>query len=413
MAFPIRIVSYGVKPADQFTAHPKNARIHPQFQRDVMKAALETVGFVAPVLESLHSGYVLDGHERIWAGLQKDNADVPYVVVDVTEDEEAYVLATFDPITSLASYEQQKLDDLLRDVQSDDAAIQQMLSDLANEHGLYLDDEPTPDPGAQIDKAEELQQKWQVARGDVWEIGVHRLLCGDSTRAADVARVMDNNQIELFISDPPYGVSYADKNKFLNAISRGNRIQTPIKNDHQTVSDMADLWLKVFTIIYKNASPGCPYYLTGPQGGELMMMMMMMIEKSGWLLKHMLIWVKNNHVLGRADYNYKHEPILYGWKDGGHKFYANGSEVSVWEVNKPQVNDLHPTTKPIELFERAIKNSSIAEQLICDPFLGSGTTLVACEQTGRRGRGIEIEPKYCAVTLERLHQMGLEPKRVE
>jgi hypothetical protein len=166
-----RIVDYGVKPADQFLAHPLNARMHPQYQRDVMKAALQTVGFVAPIIESLHTGYLLDGHERVWQGLQNKNANIPYVVVDVTEDEEAYILATFDPITSLAQYDSQKLDELLRDVQSDDAAIQQMLSDLAAQSGLYLDDEPTPDPGAQIDKAAELQQKWQVQRGDLWTIG--------------------------------------------------------------------------------------------------------------------------------------------------------------------------------------------------------------------------------------------------
>jgi ParB family chromosome partitioning protein len=129
-----RIVSYGTKPADQFLAHPKNARIHPQFQRDVMRSVLDTVGWVAPVLEST-SGYLLDGHERVWQGLQNHNAEVPYVTVEVTEEEEAYILATFDPITSLANYEQQKLDDLLRDVQSDDAAIQQMLAEL---HGEWV-----------------------------------------------------------------------------------------------------------------------------------------------------------------------------------------------------------------------------------------------------------------------------------
>ena len=139
MTFLNRIVDFGVKPADQFTAHPQNARVHPQFQREVMKAALDTVGFVAPVIESLHSGYVLDGHERIWQGLQNNNAMIPFVVVDVTEEEEQFILATFDPITSLASYEQQKLTDLLENVNSDDQAMQQMLNKLASDH-LVLDE---------------------------------------------------------------------------------------------------------------------------------------------------------------------------------------------------------------------------------------------------------------------------------
>ena len=142
LAIANRIVNYGVKPADQFTAHPDNARMHPQFQRDVMRAALNRVGFVAPVVESLHSGYLLDGHERVWQGLQHNNAPIPYVVVDVSEAEEAYILATFDPITSLAQYDQSKLDDLLRDVQSDDVAIQTLLGQVAAQSGLYQDFDP-------------------------------------------------------------------------------------------------------------------------------------------------------------------------------------------------------------------------------------------------------------------------------
>jgi len=135
MTFRNRIIEFGVKPADQFLAHPKNARLHPQFQRDVMQAALDTVGFVAPVIEA-KSGYLLDGHERIYQALA-NNSDVPYVRVDVDEDEESYILATFDPITSLANYDTQLLDNLLHEVNSDSEAIQRMLSELAADNGLY------------------------------------------------------------------------------------------------------------------------------------------------------------------------------------------------------------------------------------------------------------------------------------
>lgn len=146
MMFQNRIISHGVKPADQFLAHPKNARIHPQFQRDVMHDALNTVGFVAPVIEA-KSGYLLDGHERIYQAL-KTNADVPFVVVDVDEDEEAFVLATFDPITALANYDNALLDGLLREVDSDSKHIQKMLAELAEDSGLYLDPH-VPDPTQQ------------------------------------------------------------------------------------------------------------------------------------------------------------------------------------------------------------------------------------------------------------------------
>lgn len=133
--FRNRIIEYGVKPADQFTANPSNPRCHPQFQRDVMKSALETVGFVAPVIEA-RNGYLLDGHERVYQALGNDNAPVPYVVVDVDDDEANYVLATFDPITGLATYDRDILGELLETVNSDDAAVQQMLSQLASKAGL-------------------------------------------------------------------------------------------------------------------------------------------------------------------------------------------------------------------------------------------------------------------------------------
>lgn len=149
--FKNRIIDYGVKPADQFLANPKNARVHPQFQRDVMKAALEEVGFVAPVIES-KSGVLLDGHERIWQALQRDNAPVPFVVVDVDEAEEDYVLATFDPITSLANYDAQRLDDLLRDVNSDQPAIQQMLAELAEKSGLAYEPPEAPNDFNEYDE---------------------------------------------------------------------------------------------------------------------------------------------------------------------------------------------------------------------------------------------------------------------
>jgi ParB family chromosome partitioning protein len=152
--FKNRILEYGVKPADQFLAHPKNARMHPQFQREAMKAALDTVGFVAPVLEAA-SGYLVDGHERIWQALQNNNADVPFVRLDISEEEEAYVLATFDPLTALANYDAELLDGLLQEVNSDSPAIQQMLSDLAIDVGL------TPPDFAPVDMSEQprLDQK--------------------------------------------------------------------------------------------------------------------------------------------------------------------------------------------------------------------------------------------------------------
>jgi len=143
------------------------------------------------------------------------------------------------------------------------------------------------------------------------------------------------------------------------------------------------------------------------------MMMMMMLGQAGWLVKHELIWVKNNHVLGRADYQYKHEPIIYGWKPGAaHYFVDSRSEMSVWEIDKPQKSDMHPTTKPLELVERAMRNSSRQDDVVIDFFLGSGTTLLAAERLGRKGRFVELAPGYTAVALHRWANATGKPPRL-
>lgn len=247
-----------------------------------------------------------------------------------------------------------------------------------------------------------------IVLGDLFEIGEHRLLCGDSTKREDVERVMGGELADLYVTDPPYGVSYGDKNRFLNAIDRGNRIQDPIANDHLGVSDCGDLWAAAFAEAEKAMSQKASYYIFSAQGQDLMMMMMM-IDRV-FSLKHCLIWIKNNHVLGRSDYNYKHEPVLYGWKKKGTHEFFGGFQTSVFEFPKPQKNDLHPTMKPVALIARLIENSTRKRALVLDSFLGSGTTMVAAHQLGRKCFGLELEPKYCQVILNRM--LKLDPTLV-
>ena len=242
-------------------------------------------------------------------------------------------------------------------------------------------------------------------------MGRHRLACEDCLHSD---QLFDNEKYDLLVTDPPYGVSYASKNTFLNAIDKGNRIQTPIECDHQKPEEMSAFWRAAFTAARSHAKPGACYYVTGPQGGDLLLFLLLALKDSGFPLHHILIWAKNNHVLGRSDYNYKHEPIIYGWVEGaGHRFYGGAGENSLWEVDKPLKSEFHPTMKPVELIARAIKNSSQEGEIIYDPFLGSGTTMVAAEQLRRVCYGMEIAPGYVAVTLERLNKMGLEPKLIE
>ncbi len=248
--------------------------------------------------------------------------------------------------------------------------------------------------------------KTDIVPGDLFEIGQHRLLCGDSTDSDAVAKLMGGEKADMVLTDPPYGVSYSDKNKFLNRLDKGNRNQTEISNDHLSKDDMKSFWKIAFVEMNLAMRPGAAIYCFMPQGGDQMMMMMMMYD-AGIEPRHELIWLKNNHVLGRVDYAYKHEPILYAWKKGGHKFYG-GFQTSILEFPKPLRSDLHPTMKPVDLLMNLILNSSLENHSVLDPFLGSGSTMVAAHQLNRRCFGMELDPKYCQVIIDRM--IKLEPE---
>lgn len=232
-----------------------------------------------------------------------------------------------------------------------------------------------------------------VKRGEIWQLGRHRLMCGDCTHKDDVDKLMQENKADMVFTDPPYGVDYASKNKFLNSIGKPNQIQTPIKND--AIEDYHKFY-KSFLELMPMAEYNTIYVaIVGRQLRQLLQV----FEDLDLYFSQLLVWVKNNHVLGRTDYANKHELILYGWK-GKHEFYGE-FDTTVWEINKPVSNNLHPTMKPLELIQRAIKNSSKPEGLIYDPFLGSGSTLIACEQTNRVCYGMEIDEHYCSVIIKR------------
>lgn len=235
-------------------------------------------------------------------------------------------------------------------------------------------------------------------------INGHRLLCGDSTSADDMNSLMGDDQAAMLFADPPYGVSYGDKNAFLNQYDNGDRVQTPIENDHLDPDAVQQLWHDAFSLACGHLRPGGAYYVTGPQGGDLLLLA---LRESGLQLKHMLIWAKNNHVLGRCDYHYKHEPIIYGWREGaGHKFYGKEGCFSLWEIARPHKSKLHPTMKPVELVAKAVRNSTRPGEIVLDPFCGSGTTIIAAEQLGRTAYGMEMSPTYCDVIINRWQEVN-------
>ena len=213
----------------------------------------------------------------------------------------------------------------------------------------------------------------------------------------------------MIFTDPPYNVSIGAKNRCLNALNGTHGIETPILGDEGMTDEEVGktLWLPAFQNMLSAANDECSLYVTMPQGGTHMMMMMMMIYRAGWQVKHELMWLKNvpTFSMNRLDYDYQHEPILYGWNKS-HKFIGEGEfKKSVWEIQRLQKCDLHPTMKPIELIVNALKNSSVVGDMVLDLFGGSGSTLIACEETGRKCRMMELSPEYCDVIVERWEKL--------
>ena len=262
---------------------------------------------------------------------------------------------------------------------------------------------------------EAAQSESRTQRGDIWRLGEHRLMCGDSTDAECVKALMGGQMADMVFTDPPYNVAIGSKNAFLNTIQDSNRITEDIAND-KGMSDEEigkTLWKPAFVNMLDNSKDSCAIYVTMPQGGTHMMMMMMAEAK--WQVKHELIWVKNSPTfsMGRLNYDYQHEPIVYGWKKT-HNWYGKGKfNKSIWNIDKPRKCDLHPTMKPVELVENALLNSSQKQDVILDLFGGSGTTLIACEQLERKCCTMEFDPHYCDVIIARWEKLtGKKAKKI-
>ena len=380
-------------PIDSLTFDPSNVRKHGEQNLATIKASLNRFGQQKPIVVDAN-GVVRAGNGTLMAAKALGWKEIA-VVRSTLAGSEATAYAIADNRTAeLAEWDDDALKQTLAALQIEDEDLAVATGFDAKEiDALLAPDEVTEDevpepPADPITKP-----------GDLWLLGEHRLLCGDSTKAEDVERLMDGILAALVVTDPPYGVSYADKNAFLNAVDEGNRVQTPIENDHLDKESAQKLWKDSFTHMGASMRPGACVYCFMPQGGDQMMMMMMMMG-AGIEPRHELIWVKNNHVLGRTDYAYKHEPIMYAWKSGGHKFYGD-FQTSVLEFDRPNASKLHPTMKPVELIARLVQNSSAVGEVLYEPFCGSGTTLIAAEQLGRKCYGMEISPAYCDVIVKR------------
>lgn len=261
----------------------------------------------------------------------------------------------------------------------------------------------------QEDDFEEVEDKVEqiVKLGEIWQCGNHIVMCGDSSDADSVKRLLGGVKADMVFTDPPYGVAIGDKNKTLNSVQKAGRCTENIKNDNISIDELYPILVKAMTNCRENCTDEACYFVTSPQGGELGLMMMMMMRDAGLPVRHMLIWEKNSATfsLGRLDYDYQHEPIFYTWGKK-HVNYRQGEyRTTIWKYDKPRKCDLHPTMKPVALVANCLMDGSKEGDIILDVFGGSGTTMIACEQLGRKARLMELDPHYCDVIIARWEKM--------
>ena len=346
---------------------------------EAVASSIRSFGFKVPIIIDSNN-VIIAGHTRLKASKKLGYTEVPCLIAsDLTSEQvKAFRLAD-NKVSELAEWDLDKLSEELSFIEMD---MEQFgFEDLEEElERDVLEDE--------FDENEELPITPYAKKGDIFLLGNHRLMCGDSTIADDVAKLTDGKQMDMIFTDPPYNVDYEG--------STGMKIQ----NDKQKDEDFYNFLSSAFINMANSVKPGGAIYCCHADTEGLNFRTA--FKNAGFKLAECLIWVKNSLVLGRQDYHWRHEPILYGWKEGGaHYFVDDRTQDTIWEYNKPKANNLHPTMKPLELVGKAIKNSSRKGELILDLFGGSGSSLIASEQIERSAYLMELDERYVDVIVKR------------
>jgi DNA modification methylase len=357
--------------------------------------SIKRFGLVEPIVWNKQTGHVVGGHQRLRVLRAQGESEASVVVVDLpAKEERALNVALNSP--AIAGDWTDDLDRLLDQIQGDtpDLYGDLLLDDLRSEtKASVVEDEA---PAAQADA---------ISRtGDLWLLGDHRGLCGDSTVAGDVERAMGGEKAALVFTDPPYGVDIQERDMAQAEVHGRRKDGKGVTNDDLTGDDLIKLLRAAFENTLRHASPGACRYVCAPSGVDYRHPLNILAGLG--VARHGLVWVKDRFVMGRADYHYRHENMIFGWSPGAaHKPVPSRDQGSVWEFTRPGASPEHPTMKPVALVGRAISNSSEVGGVIFDPFLGSGTTLIAAEQLGRKCFGIEIHPQYVDVTVRRWEKL--------
>ena len=364
---------------------PANARKHSPRNLKAIRDSLDVFGQQKPIVVDSR-GVVIAGNGTLEAARELGWDEIDVVITDL-DPAHAQAFGIADNRTAeLAEWDTDVLGKLLEGMDSD-------LADILSMDDLELPDsidggeqgEGLTDP----DEVPEPPEEPITQTGDLWLLGEHRLLCGDSTSAEDVGRLMDGEKADMLLSDPPYGVSYVGKTKE----------SLTIKNDQLDESSLTEFIRNAFNNAEAICRSGAYWFATVPPG-PLHLLFAEDWKRRG-ILRQIMVWAKDSLVLGHSEYHYQHEPILFGWIAGDRHKNSDRTRTTLWEYDRPKASREHPTMKPVPLWAQAVTDGSRRGEVVYDPFLGSGTTLIAAEQLGRKCYGMEIDPQYCDVIVKR------------
>ena len=356
-----------------------------------LKRSIEQFGYVEPVIWNKATGRVVGGHQRLKVLMDMGMTEVDCVVVAMDEKKEKALNIALNKISG--DWDKDKLALLIADLQGADFDVSLTGFEPAEIDDLFKDTLKDGVKDDDFDVGAELEKPTMTKPGDIWTLGRHRLICGDSTKAETYDLLMGSTKANLVITDPPYNVNYEG--------SAGK-----IKNDNMADEAFYTFLLDAYTQMHSAMADDASIYVFHADTEGLNFRRA--FADAGFYLSGCCIWKKQSLVLGRSPYQWQHEPCLYGWKKNGkHQWYTGRKETTIWEFDKPKKNGDHPTMKPIPLLAYPIMNSSMSNSVVLDPFGGSGSTLIACEQTDRICYTIELDEKFCDVIVKRyIEQVG-------
>ena len=407
-----------------------NAKIHTDANIRKVAKSITEFGFTQPVLIDGEQN-IIAGHRRTLAAIKLEMPTVPCIRrTDLTPEqvaayriadnrlgldsewdekalaEELARLGEMEIDLAVTGFRASELEQWLTRLETDAPILPESLASNGDSEVDASDFPPDIEfVGTEGEPVDDIEPDLPVEHGQIWALGDHRVMCGDCSDSGDMDALMDGKLADIVFTDPPYGVAIGSKNAELNSIEdgKGGRITEDIEGDTYTPEQLYDALIGGFKNVRSVCAGHCSVYITAPVSGKLGMMFFAMLKEAGLEIRHVLNWIKNRptFTFGRLDYEYQHEPILFTWINNHKRIRAGKSQTSCWFYNSPNACDLHPTMKPIALIENALLNSSEEGDILLDPFVGSGSSIIAAHDVGRRCYAMDIDPHYVSVAIRR------------